>query len=124
MANDFSRTCPACGAENDGNDLFCKECGGNLAAVNGATQQTAAFIPISPTSETQTTAIAPVIAPEITPTGSYEPKPLYFSVPATESLRGAVLGWLAATLILIIVAMFIWSSVFSDATRNSITGVF
>jgi hypothetical protein len=48
----------------------------------------------------------------------------YGSMPAQESVRGAVLGWLAAILFLLIVGFFVWSSLFSDATRDRFTGWF
>lgn len=127
MASTYSKTCPDCGAENDSNDLFCKDCGTSLAMVNSSNQQTATFTPVSNGAETQTTAITPAIAPQSIEYPSSAPvvqQTSYGYMPQPESARGAVLGWLAATLMLIIVAMFIWSSVISDATRDRITGVF
>lgn len=137
MANSYSKTCPDCGAENDSNDLFCKECGTSLAMVNSSSQQTAAFTPLSNGNEPQTTAITPA-APSASPDYAATPTPPapdYSGIPAgqppsysytsePESTRGAVLGWLAATLILIILAAFLWSSVISDSARESITGIF
>lgn len=130
MATAFTKTCPDCGAENDSNDLFCKDCGTSLAMVNAGSQHTAAFTPLDSGYETQTTAITPAAAPPSTgDTGGFTSvpaaqTPAYSYTPEPESMRGAVLGWLAATLILIILAMYFWSSVISDSTRDSITGIF
>lgn len=126
MATDYTKTCPDCGAVNDSNDLFCKDCGTSMAMVNNSSQQTSAFTPIDSSYETQTTAIAPAVtptAPEYVAVPAAQPSS-YSYAPEPESSRGAVLGWLAATLMLIIVAAFIWSSVISDSTRESITGFF
>ena len=41
-----------------------------------------------------------------------------------ESPRGAVLGWVAATVILLIIAAFVWAAVLSDATRDRFTSIF
>lgn len=126
MVTSYTKTCPDCGAENDSNDLFCKDCGTSLAMVNSSSQQTAAFTPVSNGAETQTTTITPAAAPPV-PDYAAVPAaqpPQYAYYPERESARGAVLGWLAATLMLIIVAAFIWSSVISDATRDRITGIF
>ena len=129
MATAYNKTCPDCGAENDSNDLFCKDCGTSLAMVNTGSQHTAAFTPINAGAETQTTTIAPVAAPPIGETGGFgsvpaAQTPAYSYAQEPESSRGAVLGWSAATLMLVIVAVFIWSSVISDSTRASITGIF
>ncbi len=125
MASAYTKTCPDCGAVNDANDLFCKDCGTSLAMVGGASQQTSSFTPIT-SDGTQTTTIAPAAAPQYAPaaTPSYEPQQSYSYYPHEESTRGAVLGWLAAALMLIIVAAFFWSAVISDATRDRITGIF
>ena len=129
MASVYMKTCPDCGAENDSNDLFCKECGTSLASVANTSQHTAAFTPIDVGSETQTTTIAPAAPPP--PVAEYQPTHFpeqgpgdYTPLPEPESARGAVLGWLAATLMLIIIAAFIWSSVITEATRDRITGIF
>lgn len=129
MATTYTKTCPDCGAVNDSNDLFCKDCGTSLAMVDSTDQQTAAFTPVFSEDETQTTSIAPAAVPPSQPTDytSFEPMPQqasYEYMPQAESSRGAVLGWLAATLMLVIVAAFIWSSVITDATRDRITGIF
>jgi hypothetical protein len=76
---------------------------------------------------TQTTAIAPAVTPQPVQAYSYPvtEKPVsYGSMPAQESVRGAVLGWLAAILFLLIVGFFVWSSLLSDATRDRFTGWF
>ena len=126
MASTYTKTCPDCGAENDSNDLFCKDCGTSLAMVNNSSQQTSSFSPVGTVSETQTTMITPA-APA--PASNYAAIPAaqpaqYAYYPEPESVRGAVLGWLALVLILVIVAAFLWSSVISDSTRESITGFF
>ncbi|MCA9832324.1 MAG: zinc ribbon domain-containing protein [Thermomicrobiales bacterium] len=120
MAN---KTCPDCGAVNEPTDLFCRECGASLAMVTAANQnqQTAAFTPIPNTGNTSTMAVVPVpdqstIAPYPPYTGVYEP--------VYESPRGAVLGWLAATLIVIVIGLFLWATVFSDSVRDGVTGIF
>lgn len=129
MADTYTKICPECGAENNSNDLFCRDCGASLAMVTADSQHTAAFTPIDPDDGTQTTTINSAYSPPAMDSGAYTnvpaaQPPAYSYIPETESARGAVLGWLAATLILIIVAAFIWSSVISDATRDSITGIF
>lgn len=127
MATAYTKTCPDCGAINDSNDLFCKDCGTSLAMVNNAFQQTSSFTPILAEDSTQTTTIAPAAVPAASSAASSPQvmsQPTYDYVPQEESARGAVLGWLAATLMLIIVAAFIWSSVITDATRDRITGIF
>lgn len=126
MATAYTKTCPDCGAENNSNDLFCKDCGTSLAMVNNSSQQTSSFSPVGTASETQTTMITPA-APA--PASNYAAIPAaqpaqYAYYPEPESVRGAVLGWLALVLILVIVAAFLWSSVISDSTRESITGFF
>lgn len=127
MATAYKTPCPNCGAENDSNDLFCKDCGSSLVSVSNTAQHTAAFTPLNASNETQTTTIAPSMTPPPV-TYSAEPPAMqpsaysYHSEP--ESARGAVLGWLAAALMVIIVAAFVWSTVISDATRDRITGIF
>lgn len=126
MASTYTKTCPDCGAINDSNDLFCKDCGTSLAMVADSSQQTSSFTPIAPANGTQTTALAPAATPytpQYVPTSVPE-QPNYGYMPEEESSRGAVLGWLAATLMLIIVAAFIWSAVISESTRDRITGIF
>lgn len=130
MASTYTTTCPDCGAENDSNDLFCKDCGSSLVGVGAASQQTAAFTPVSSASETQTTAIAPAPAPvSVSSTPQYSGVPAgqpatYYQTPQPESSRGAVLGWLAMVLIAVIVGAYFWTSVISDATRDRVTGIF
>lgn len=127
MATSFTKICPDCAAENDSNDLFCKECGTSLASVADSSQHTAAFVPINVGSETQTTTITPAAPPPAIENPGMQAENQSYSyapLPETESPRGAVLGWLAATLMLIIIAAFIWSSVITDATRDRITGIF
>lgn len=122
MASGYIKTCPDCGAENDSNDLFCKDCGTSLAMVPSG-QTTAAFTPVSAPVTAQPTTVAPAI----TPAPASAPPAVsanYGYVPQNESVRGAVLGWIAATLMLMIVAAFLWSSVISEATRDRITGIF
>lgn len=126
MAITHTKTCPDCGAVNDANDLFCKDCGSSLAMVGTATEQTSTFMPVQP-SETQTTAVTPVAASQPVQQYAYpveEPTENHGSMPQQESARGAVLGWLAATLFLLIVGFFVWSSLLSDATRDRFTGWF
>ncbi len=127
MAITHTKTCPDCGAVNDANDLFCKDCGGSLAMVTANTDQTSAFMPVQQADITQTTAVAPAVAPQPVQAYSYPPpdmQPAYGSMPIQESARGAVLGWLAATLFLLIVGFFVWSSLLSDAARDRFTGFF
>jgi hypothetical protein len=76
---------------------------------------------------TQTTAVAPAVAPQPLQPYSYpvtEAPVSHGSMPPVESARGAVLGWLAAILFLLIVGFFVWSSLLSDATRDRLTGWF
>ena len=131
MAINHTKTCPDCGASNNADDLFCKDCGASLAGVGIAAEPTNAFTPAAqPIADTQTTAVAPAVAPQ--PAQSYQDysypaseQPVsYGSMPVQESARGAVLGWLAATLFLVIVGFYLWSSVLSDATRDRFTGWF
>lgn len=127
MATAYTKTCPDCGAVNDSNDLFCKDCGTSLAMVPNSSQQTEPFTPLNAHAEAQTTAITPVAAPQPMhePTSvPVAPQPSYGYVSQPESNRGAVLGWLAATMMLIIIGAFIWSSVLSEATRDRFTGIF
>ncbi len=129
MAAANTKICPDCGAENDANDLFCKDCGTSIAMVTAGSQHTAAFTPVDTGAETQTTTIAPAPPPPSTYTGGFasvpaEQSPAYTYTPPPESIRGAVLGWIAATIILIILAAYLWSSVISDSARDSITGIF
>lgn len=127
MAISHTKTCPECGAANDANDLFCKDCGGSLAMVTANAGQTSTFTPIPQPDDAQTTAVAPAIAPQPMQPHAYavsEMQPSYGTVPPQESPRGAVLGWLAATLFLLIVAFFVWSSLLSDAARDRFTGFF
>lgn len=124
MASAYTKTCPDCGAENNSNDLFCKDCGTSLAMVPSG-QATAAFTPVSVTPTQQPTAVAPAITQASAPAAAPAAVSAnYGYVPQTESARGAVLGWIAATLMLIIVAAFLWSSVIGEATRDRITGIF
>lgn len=116
-----SKTCPECGAANDSADLFCKECGASLASVAPANQQTAAFTPIPNSGDTGTMSIMPV--PEQSPIAPYPPYTAMYE-PVYESPRGAVLGWLAATLMLIVIGLFLWATVFSDSIRDNVTGIF
>lgn len=129
MAMTNTVTCPRCGEVNDANDLFCKNCGDSLANVSPANEQTAAFTPIPQQDMTQTTAVAPALPPQPVQSYSYPvtetPAPAYTgSMPPQESPRGAVLGWLAAFLFVLIVGFFVWSSLLSDATRDRFTGWF
>lgn len=121
MSTSVTKTCPACGAINVSADLFCKECGSSLVSVSGGHQQTAAFIPVS-ADQTGTVAIAPV-----SETPVYQPMQTSYAgayEPIEESPRGAVLGWIAATIILLMIGFFVWAVVFSDATRDRILGIF
>lgn len=94
--------------------------------MTGSSQQTAAFTPVNSGSETQTTTIAPatpVPSPDFAAVPAAQPAP-YAYYPEPESIRGAVLGWLALVLMIVIVGAFLWSSVISDATRDRLTGFF
>lgn len=138
MAINHSKTCPECGASNSADDLFCKDCGASLAAVGVVAEQTTTFRPVQsvedthtttivPAMDTGTTAVAPAIGPESAQQYGYpvEAQPTSVgSIPQQESPRGAVLGWLAATLFLVIVGFYLWSSVLSEATRDRFTGWF
>lgn len=127
MDTSSAKICPECGASNDSNDLFCRDCGTSMAMVTSAVGQTTSFTPVSPALETQTTAVAPAIAPTPSvaqPVIQTSAPQAYGTLPHEESARGAVLGWLAATLMLIIVAAFVWSSLISDAARDRIIGIF
>ena len=127
MAISHTKTCPECGAVNDANDLFCKDCGGSLAMVTANTDQTSAFVPVQQADNTQTTAVAPAVAPQPVQPYPYAPEemqPARGTMPVQESARGAVLGWLAATLFLLIVGFFVWSSLLSEAARDRFTGIF
>lgn len=122
MSATTTRSCPECGAINVTDDLFCKQCGASLAMTTGNYQHTAAFTPIT-SDQTGTVAIAPV--PE---QHTYQPTPAYTGAytyaPIEESPRGAVLGWVAASLILIIIAFFAWAALISDSMRDRILGIF
>lgn len=127
MAMNHTKTCPDCGASNSAADLFCLECGASLAAVGMVAEQTNAFTPVAPAADTQTTSVAPAVAPQPEQAYSYpvaDQATSYGYTSQQESGRGAALGWLAATLFLVIVGFFLWSSVFSDATRDRFTGWF
>ncbi|MCO5218545.1 MAG: zinc ribbon domain-containing protein [Thermomicrobiales bacterium] len=120
MSTNATKTCPECSAINVSADLFCKECGSSLVSVSGGYQQTAAFIPVS-SDQTGTIAIAPISEPSV-----YQPIHAYTGAyePIEESPRGAVLGWIAATIMLVLIGFFVWAVVFSDATRDQILGIF
>lgn len=120
MSVNSTRSCPECGAINVADDLFCKQCGASMAMTTGNYQHTAAFTPITP-DQTGTVAIAPVTAPPV-----YQPVPAYMGTydPIEESPRGAVLGWIGATLILLIIGFFVWAAVISDSLRDRILGIF
>lgn len=117
-----TKTCADCNAINEATDLFCKSCGASLAMVSSTSDQTSAFKPVSPiSSETGTMAIVPIqdnAALQTYPayTGAYEP--------VFESPRGAVLGWIAGTLMLMVLGAFLWATIFSDSTRDSVLGIF
>lgn len=123
MAVSSPKICPECGASNDSNDLFCRDCGTSMAMVSSSVGQTSAFTPVSPVAETQTTAVTPAVVAS-SPIAQPSYPQVQGTLPHEESARGAVLGWLAATLMLIIVAAFVWSSLISDAARDRITGIF
>lgn len=120
MSTNATRTCPECGAINIASDLFCKQCGSSLAMTGGNYQHTSAFTPVTP-DQTGTVAIVPVTDPAV-----YPPIPGYSPTyaPIEESPRGAVLGWIAATLILLVIGFFVWAAILSDATRDRILGIF
>lgn len=127
MAFTHTKTCPDCGAVNDANDLFCRDCGSSLAMVTANADQTSTFTPIQSAEDTQTTVVAPVVAAQPLPPTAYpaaDPRPAYGTMPVQESARGAVLGWLAATLFLLIVGFYVWSSLLSEAARDRFTGIF
>ncbi len=130
MAITNTVTCPRCSEINDANDLFCKNCGESLANVALTIGQTATLTPVPQQDMTQTTAVAPAVAPQpVQPMQQYsypvtETPVSTGSMPPVESARGAVLGWLAALLFLLIVGFFVWSSLLSDATRDRFTGWF
>ena len=140
-----TRTCPECGTQNSGLSLFCTECGTPLAEgpawsrPSDATQATAA---IGPTQDPEaTTAITPVTAtpaqpdtddawasPNATVTWSASaPDPSAGTIAEAErpeSRRGFVLGVIASILIAIVIGFVVWTSLFSEATRDMITGWF
>lgn len=127
MAINHTKTCPDCGASNSADDLFCKDCGSSLAEADTVAEQTNSFTPVQQPMDTQTTAVAPAMAPQSEQQYSYpwvDQPTSGGTMPQQESTRGAVLGWLAAILFLLIVGFFIWSTILSDATRDRFTGWF
>lgn len=154
MESNPTKTCPDCGTKNDAGDLFCRSCGTSLAMVSvnsdsdadtdttsdwytPGDQPTETIAPVNSSTETQTTAIAPTVSPSTsTPpvmASSDQPANDYltmyqnnaYTYQAThESVRGAVLGWIAAALMLVIIGAFVWSTLLSDATRDRFTGFF
>lgn len=105
-----------------------------IAPVNASTEMDP---PMSSSTETQTTAIAPTVSPSA-PTPPVSSASDQFSndyltmyqnnantyIATHESVRGAVLGWIAAVLILVTIGAFVWSTLLSDATRDRFTGFF
>lgn len=127
------KTCPICNASNHADALFCEECGASIAQLGSDTQSTSSFAPVTDMHETNTVQI-PVAQPA--PEQPYSPAPAnttygstaaassYGYVPERESVRGAVLGWIAFVLMLAIAGFFVWSTLLSDATRDRFTGLF
>lgn len=126
--------CPNCGAENDPDGMFCAECGESLSRAARATSadtQTTSMIPVAQPAERpyqdsgQRTAVAAPPTVESVPHPAETPYgPATGYLPPRESLRGAVLGWIALILALLIFGFFAWSTFLGDGTRNSITGIF
>lgn len=119
----YSTICPNCGANNSGDDLFCKDCGASLAT----SQQTAVFTPVDAASYTQTTTIAPAAPPRSLP-----PSPMPVQVPPAHippiapesSVRGAMLGWIAVLLMVLVIGAFVWINILSDIVRERVLGIF
>ncbi len=138
-----ARICPECGARNSGLSLFCAECGASLtnAASEGATsdQTTTTFTPVSEpadadpyatqqfrpqsTSGSQQTAIGLPPA-QVGWAESIIPAPGISDTRDDIGSRGMVLGWIAAILILLVIAVFAWSTLLDQGTRDSVIGIF
>lgn len=130
MSDAPTKRCPVCNASNPASALFCEECGSSIATVGAATQITGTMSPVDTTDETVSVPIA--VAP---PTPAQSSAPIYSApiqsvsteygyVPQNESVRGAVLGWVAMVLMLLIVGFFVWSTLISDTLRDRLTGWF
>lgn len=141
-ATNPARICPECGTRNSGLSLFCAECGASLTsaapATDNDTQTTITFRPTtdSPESDPYSTqqfqpqstfgntatstyssaSYDPDDSTSIGTASAYRPEP--------ESRRGLVLGWIAAILILLVIAWLVWTSFLDPDTRDSITGLF
>lgn len=140
------RLCPECGARNSGFSLFCAECGTSLNTASRTTadddQTTTTFRPIPSDPGQQTLHAEPAqdayitrefVPQAISPSGTavappigwgeYEVDDPYPPV-RTESRRGFVLGLIAATLIALVIAFFLWSTVADQGFRDAVTGLF
>lgn len=138
-----ARICPECGARNSGLSLFCAECGASL--TNATTepgpsdQTTTTFTPVSEPSDsdpyaTQQFRPQPATSSQQTATGlppaqvgwaeSIIPAPGMNATHDDIGSRGMVLGWIAAILILLVIAFFAWSSLLDQGTRDSVIGIF
>lgn len=137
-----ARICPECGARNSGLSLFCAECGASLtnATTEGATsdQTTTTFTPVAEPAASDPyatqqfrpqTAPAQHTATDLPPAQvgwaeSIIPAPGMGDTRDEIGARGMVLGWIAAILILLVIAFFAWSTVLSQGTRDSVIGIF
>jgi hypothetical protein len=144
MGTSATRTCPECGSPNSGLSLFCSECGASLSASPGPVsgdadgQTTTTFrtvdddVAAHDPYATQSFRVSPATSQQITASGSTSADTTWSSTtpaPAATlrddlSRRGLVLGWIAALLILLVIAFFAWSSLLDPGTRDSITGIF
>lgn len=139
-----TRRCPSCSAPNSSYSLFCAECGtalndeptGATAALPSAsdsstqsTQSTQAFTPVPASwrSDPQTAVDAstrqwsPSAAPPSWPANGTT-EIAAFDEP--ESMRGFFLGLVALLLIALVIGLFVWTSVISDDSRDTVTGWF
>lgn len=127
MVTTHTKLCPICNAQNHADALFCEECGSSIAGVSTETRGTSSFAAVAPVAsdpETNTVQIPVAQQPVSQPYAVSQVSTEYGYVPQTESVRGAVLGWIAFVLMLAIAGFFVWSTLLSDATRDRFTGFF
>jgi hypothetical protein len=138
-STDERPTCPTCGHVNIPGAAFCAQCGRSLAdgETEDETQVTSTYAPVGATTADRSPWAPPAEGiPPTTDAGQTSALPITSSWTLTnqdatpepaiphheESIRGFVLGAIAAVLILLVVLLYIYTAWLGDSTRDTIDG--
>jgi len=144
--SESSIICPVCDAPNGPRSVFCAECGSSLTGTTSYTEE----LPAAPAErDSQSTSVISVASPWSTGDTSSKPVPAafpsqgpseplvdhdetfesanaYLALPRTPTVsrRSFWLGLIAFLLMLIVLVLWIWATILSESSRNSIEDLF